>query len=77
MWREGPREEVREVAAAVGSYGAGYKQKGPGPAVWGHSGLGTEGGNKEEGGRPTAEVVRGGRPTTTQGQTQGVEEEAG
>ena len=50
VWREGSREVDCEETAAVGSQGAGYKQKGPGLAVWGHSRLGTEGGNGEEDG---------------------------
>ena len=60
VWREGSREVVCKEAAAVGSQGAGYEQEGPGPAVWGHSRLGTEGGDGEEDGRLTAEVVGAG-----------------
>ena len=64
------REVDCEEAAAVGSQGAGYEQKGPGPAVWGHPGLDTEGGNGEGDGRLTAAVVREGQATTAQGQIQ-------
>ena len=39
-----------EEAAGVGSQGADYKQEGPGAAVWGRTGLGTEGSNGEEDG---------------------------
>ena len=55
-------------AATVGSQGAGYEQKGPGPAVRGHSGLGTEGGNGEGDGRLTAEVAGVEQATTSQSQ---------
>ena len=50
VWRGGSREVACKEAAAVGSQGAGYEQGGPGPAVRGHTRLGTQGGNGEEDG---------------------------
>ena len=50
VWGERARTMAGQGAVGVGSQGASLEQEGAGPAVWGHTRLGTEGGNGEEDG---------------------------
>ena len=64
-------------AAGLGSQGADYEQEGPEAAIWGHTGLGIEGGNGNEDGGLVVETVGFEQATPPQSQAQGVEEAAG